>query len=65
MIVTGIVIVASMILAAGFGLAWLLAPGFRRQLEDPKRWFENQVRQYDQACGEPAAREKEYPNESR
>jgi len=64
-IVTSIVVVASLILAAGFALAWLLAPGFRRQIEDPKRWFANQVQRYDQACFEPAERESEHPDESR
>lgn len=43
-----IVIAASLALAAAYILAWLLRPGFRRDIEHPKHWFQNELRRYDQ-----------------
>lgn len=43
-----IVIVASLVLAAAYVLAWLIRPGFRQDIERPKHWFQNELRRYDQ-----------------
>ncbi len=48
--ITAIIIAASLGLAAAFSLAWLLMPGLRRQIENPKHWFQEQAQRYDQAC---------------
>ena len=46
--ITTIIVVASLALAAAFTLAWLLKPSLREQIEAPKHLFHDQVRQYDQ-----------------
>lgn len=46
--ITTIIVVASLALAAAFTLAWLLKPALREQIEAPKHLFHDQVRQYDQ-----------------
>jgi len=45
--VTTIIVVASLALAAAFTLGWLLKPSLRAQIEAPKHFFQEQVRQYD------------------
>ncbi|NIW25415.1 MAG: hypothetical protein GWN29_13095 [Gammaproteobacteria bacterium] len=45
--ITTIIVVASLALAAAFTLAWLLKPSLREQIEAPKHLFHDQVRQYD------------------
>lgn len=46
--ITTIIVLGSLALAAAFTLAWLLKPGLREQIEAPKHLFHDQVRQYDQ-----------------
>jgi hypothetical protein len=46
-VITAVIISASLALAAAFSLAWLLVPSLRRQIEDPKHWFQDQVQRYD------------------
>ena len=58
--ITTVIIAVSLALAAAFSLAWLLMPGLRRQIEDPKHWFQDRVQRYDQACH--ARREIGKPN---
>ena len=45
--VTTIIVVAALALAAAFTLGWLLKPGLRAQIEAPKHFFQERVRQYD------------------
>jgi len=45
--VTTIIVVASLALAAAFTLGWLLKPSLRAQIEAPKHFFQDRVRQYD------------------
>ena len=45
--ITTIIVVASLALAAAFTLAWLLKPALREQIEAPKHLFHERVRQYD------------------
>lgn len=45
--ITTIIVVASLALAAAFTLAWLLKPALREQIEAPKHLFQERVRQYD------------------
>jgi len=46
--VTTIIVITSLALAAAFTLGWLLKPGLRAQIEAPKHFFQERVRQYDQ-----------------
>ncbi len=46
--ITTIIVVASLALAAAFTLAWLLKPSLRQQIEAPKHLFHDRVRQYDE-----------------
>ncbi len=43
-----IIVVASLVLAAAFTLAWLLKPALRERIEAPKHLFQDRVREYDQ-----------------
>ena len=63
--ITAIIIAGSLILAAAFIGAWLWLPGLRGQLEQPKHWFQDQVRQYDRLCQEQQAREEARSDEAR
>mgnify|MGYP001604027299 CR=1 FL=1 len=49
MITTSIVL-SSVLLAARFTIAWLTNPAFRRQIEQPKHCFQDQLEQYNQQC---------------
>lgn len=48
--ITAIIIVSSIGLAAAFTWAWAFRPGFRQQIESPKHSFQDQVREYDKQC---------------
>ena len=48
--ITAIVIIASLVLAAGYVVAWLLRPGLRREIEQPKHWVQDEVGRYDRQC---------------
>ena len=41
------IIVGSVLLALIYALAWLLVPGIRRQIEQPKHCFQQRLEQYD------------------
>ena len=62
MIVSTLIVSAALLLAVAFSLAWLLAPSLRRQIEQPKHWFQNQARRYDQACS-PTRNDRTHPDE--
>jgi hypothetical protein len=59
--ISAIVIVASLVLAAAFVLAYALRPGLRNEIERPKHWFQDQVRRYDRRLED----EREAPGEDR
>lgn len=48
--ITATIIVASLILAAVYTVAWLCFPRARKQIEQPKLWFQEQVETYDREC---------------
>ena len=48
--ISAIVIVASLVLAIAFLVAWALRPDLRDEIELPKHWFQDQLRRYDQRC---------------
>ncbi len=48
--ITAIIVISSVLLAAIFTVAWLTNPALRRQIEQPKHGFQEQVRQYNRQC---------------
>jgi hypothetical protein len=48
--ITAIIVISSLVLAAAFTIAWLTNPALRRQIEHPKHCFQDQVQQYNQQC---------------
>jgi hypothetical protein len=48
--ISSIVIIGSLLLAALFIVAWVLRPGLRREIERPKHWFQDELRRYDREC---------------
>ena len=46
--ITTAILIGSVLLAAGFAVAWLFSPSFRQKIERPKHLFADQVRQYDE-----------------
>lgn len=48
--ITAVIIVLSIALAAAFAVAWAFRPVFRQQVEHPKHSFREQVQAYDQYC---------------
>lgn len=61
--ISAIIIVGSLVLAAAFSLAWLLRPGLRREIERPKHWFQDQVRRYDRQCHDDHQERKRQSND--
>ena len=55
--ISTIIVVASLVLAAAFTLAWLLKPALRERIEAPKHLFQEQAREYD----EDLSTEREIP----
>lgn len=56
--ISSIVIIASLALAAAFLLAWILRPGLRQEIERPKHWFQDELRRYDRHCQSEQAKRK-------
>ena len=46
-----VIVFGSMLFAAVFTLAWLLSPGVRAWLEQPKFQFQDATRRYDRDAG--------------
>ena len=46
--ITGIIVGAALVFAAGFLVAWLVRPDLRTWIERPKYRFQADVRAYDQ-----------------
>ena len=61
--ITAIIVISSVVLAAVFTIAWLANPGLRRQIEHPKHCFQDQVQNYDQQCRDVSDM-KRYSDES-
>jgi len=64
-VITAVIIIASLVLFAGFLLAWVLQPVLRRQIEEPKHSFGEQVRAYDRYYGQMSRRREAGDDESR
>lgn len=45
--ITGIVVLASVVFAAIFSVAWLVRPNLRTWIEEPKYRFQESVQNYD------------------
>jgi hypothetical protein len=41
------IVITSLVLTVGFGLAWLAMPRLRRKIEDPKYAFHDQLQAYN------------------
>jgi len=50
-VISTLIVVLSLALAAGYVLAWLLMPGFRKRIEQPKYEFQNQLNRFDGPSG--------------
>ena len=48
--ITAIIVGSTVLLATIFTLAWLTNPALRRQIEQPKHCFQDQVHQYNRQC---------------
>lgn len=48
--ITVIIVVSTVLLAAIFTFAWFTNPALRRQIEQPKHFFQDQVHQHNQQC---------------
>lgn len=48
--ITAFIVIASVVLAAVFTIAWLSSPVLRRHIEYPKHTFQDQVQRYNQHC---------------
>jgi hypothetical protein len=58
---TTIIVVASLMFAAAFLLAWCCSPALRRWVEQPKYRFLDSVRQYDRSRAGRAGERKAAP----
>lgn len=45
--ISTLIVIASVVLAAAFSLAWLVRRDLREQIERPKHEFQDQLREYD------------------
>jgi hypothetical protein len=45
--ISATIVIASVILALAYACVWCLSPRFRRQIEQPKHWFQDQLEKYD------------------
>jgi hypothetical protein len=48
--ITDIIVVTSLVLAAAFSLAWLVQRDFRERIERPKHRFLERLERYDRNC---------------
>ena len=53
--ITATIIIATLALVAAFSSAWIFGPRLRKQIEDPKHWFQDHVQQYDRQCRDARA----------
>jgi hypothetical protein len=59
-----IIVTLSLVLAAIFTVAWIIKPSLRRQIEEPKYGFQEQVRQYNRQCHSAPKEVTRCPDES-
>lgn len=45
--ISTLIVVSAIVLAAGFSFAWLVRRDLREQIERPKHEFQNRLREYD------------------
>ena len=45
--ITDVIVLLSLVLAAAFSVAWLMRPGLRARIEKPKYRFQENVKHYD------------------
>lgn len=57
--ISAVIVISFLVLAAAFALAYLLWPGVRARIERPKYLFQQQLAMYEEQCrnGQQAARE--------
>jgi hypothetical protein len=48
--ITDVIVIASVAMAAAFAVARFVRPDLRDQIERPKHGFQDRVRQYDRRC---------------
>jgi hypothetical protein len=60
-VITGVIVVASIVFGVLFFLAWLVRPDVRAWIERPKYRFQENVRRYDEAGGGGAASRRSRP----
>ena len=46
--ISAFIVITSVLLAAGFGIAWVAIPRLRSKIEDPKYAFQDQLQAYNQ-----------------
>ena len=46
--ISAFIVIVSVLLTVGFGIAWLALPRLRRKIEDPKFAFQDQLQAYNQ-----------------
>jgi hypothetical protein len=52
-LITATIILGSIAFALVYSCVWFCIPRLRRQIEQPKYWFLDQVQQYDRQCAGP------------
>jgi hypothetical protein len=55
-VITATIIVGSIAFALVYTCVWLCVPRLRRQIEQPKFWFLDQVHRYDRQCARRESR---------
>ena len=55
--ISATIIVLSVVFALAYAMVWCVNPRFRRQIEQPKHWFQDQLEKYDREC------QQAYPTE--
>ena len=46
--ISAFIVITSVLLAVGFGIAWIAMPRLRQKIEDPKFAFQEQLQAYNQ-----------------
>jgi hypothetical protein len=59
-----IIVTLSLVLAGIYTLAWICKPSLRRQIEEPKYGFQEQVHQYNRQCHSAPKEVTRCPDES-
>lgn len=62
--IASLIVILSLVLAGAYTLAWIIKPGLRRQIEQPKYNFQEQVRRYNRQSHNDPEEVIESPDES-